>query len=437
MNIAVIGGGIMGLALAVRVVKSGHSVTVYEASDQLGGLSTHHNFGAFVWDRFYHVILPSDLNLIEFVDALGLKNQLCWQTTRTGYYANRRFYPLSNNYDFLRFPLLSPVSKLRMAFTVLYGSRLNDWRKLEQISCEAWLRRVSGDRVFEQFWRPLLLAKLGEHYKRVSAVFIWAYIKRLASARDPSIGKEQLGHVRGGYHTVLNAVASKISAEGNVRLGVSVKEITPMVDGRLSVMTDTDTVGFDRVLFTGPTPVLKRVVKPELLSGETEAGNVEYLGVVCVTVVSKREISPFYVLNIADEAAPFTGVIGMSNAVPVEETAGYYLTYFPTYLLSSDPRMNSSDEDVIGAFWPAFGRMFPNFDRNDVVEVFVNRAPVVQPLQVIGYSSLVPTVETRHPSLFVMNTSQFVGGTLNNNDVVGAVNRFFEGPGASLVGESQ
>ncbi len=40
--------------------------------------------------------------------------------------------------------------------------------------------------------------------------------------------------------------------------------------------------GFDRVLFTGPTPVLKRIVKPELLSGETEAGNVEYLGVVCV-----------------------------------------------------------------------------------------------------------------------------------------------------------
>jgi len=436
MKIAVIGGGIMGLALAERTTRAGQSVTLFEAADQLGGLSTYHDFGAFTWDRFYHVILPSDLHLTDFIGALGLKDQLCWQSTATGFYSAGRSYPLSNNYDFLRFPLLSPLSKLRLAFTVLYGSRLKDWHALEQVSCEKWLRRVSGDRTFERFWHPLLLAKLGEHYRRVSAVFIWSYIKRLASARDPSVGKEQLGHVRGGYRTVIDAVTSKIAINGRVRKGVPVKEISPMEDGRLAVRTEGETEAFDRVLFTGPVPILRRVVAPDLVTTHNEVSEVEYLGVVCVVVVSKREISPYYVLNVADESFPFTGVIGMSDAVPLEETAGHYLTYFPRYLLSSDPGMAQSDEDVLNEFWPALRRMFPDFSHDDIVEIHVNRAPVVQPLQVLGFSDLVPTVETRHPGLFVMNTSQFVGGTLNNNEVIGAVNAFFEDQGADLVGST-
>jgi hypothetical protein len=38
----------------------------------------------------------------------------------------------------------------------------------------------------------------------------------------------------------------------------------------------------------------------------------------------------------------------------------------------------------------------------------------------------VPQVRTKHPGLFVLNTSQFVNSTLNNNEVIGAVNRFYE-----------
>ena len=54
----------------------------------------------------------------------------------------------------------------------------------------------------------------------------------------------------------------------------------------------------------------------------------------------------------------------------------------------------------------------------------INRAPVVQPLQVVDYSNIVPGVKTRHPSFFVLNTSQFVNGTLNNNEVVRSVDEF-------------
>ncbi len=94
MRIGIIGGGLMGLALAQRLGALGHAVTVYERGRQVGGLATWHDFGRFVWDRFYHVILPSDAPLIRFITDIGLGEELRWQATRTGYYVDHQFYGL-------------------------------------------------------------------------------------------------------------------------------------------------------------------------------------------------------------------------------------------------------------------------------------------------------------------------------------------------------
>ena len=54
----------------------------------------------------------------------------------------------------------------------------------------------------------------------------------------------------------------------------------------------------------------------------------------------------------------------------------------------------------------------------------INRAVKVQPLQVLDYSKLVPQVSSEHPDFFVLNTAQFAHMTLNNNEVISAVNQF-------------
>ena len=80
-------------------------------------------------------------------------------------------------------------------------------------------------------WKPLLLAKLGENYRRVSAVFIWTYVRRLFSARDAAAQKESLGYVTGGYRTVFGRLLERIAASGgSVHLGVDVKSVRPRAD---------------------------------------------------------------------------------------------------------------------------------------------------------------------------------------------------------------
>ena len=433
-RIGIIGGGLMGLALARKLGVDGCPVTVFERDAQLGGLATYHDYGRFFWDRFYHVILPSDRHLIGLIDELGLSAELEWRRTYTGFYVDGRMHSISNNMEFLKFPLLSPVSKLRLAWTMLYGSRIDDWRRLETVSAEDWLVRVSGRATYEKMWKPLLLAKLGENYRRVSAVFIWSYIKRLFSARHSAASKEALGHVSGGYKQILERLCEQVSSrDGTILTAIGVRRIRPAQGGGMVVSSDRGEERFDRVVCTSPVPVLRKLADPSLLDVREGRGNVEYLGVVCVVVVSTEALVPYYVVNIADPEIPFTGVIGMTNAVSRDNTDGLHLTYLPKYVLSTDQLLRSPDRDISETFLAGVRHMFPGFDTASIVSLHVNRAERVQPLQVLNYSRRVPEITTGHPDFFVLNTAQFVNATLNNNEVVGAVNAFHERHGTNLM----
>jgi protoporphyrinogen oxidase len=434
VRIGIVGGGLMGIALARRLASAGHQVAVLERDRQPGGLATWHDYGTFFWDRFYHVILPSDSHLIDFVGDLELSDALQWRRTYTGFYVDKRLHSISNNYEFLRFPLLSMFSKARLAWTMLYASRIDDWRRLEKVTVEDWLIRVSGRATYEKMWKPLLLAKLGDNYKRVSAVFIWSYIKRLFSARHSAASKEQLGHVVGGYKAIFERACAQIEeAGGRVVTGVGVESIEPGEGQGMLVRTDAGVEKFDRVVCTTPVPLLRKLTHPSLLTVTEGAGDVEYLGVICVVLVTSEPLVPYYVVNIADGDIPFTGVIGMTNVVSREQTAGLHLTYLPKYLLSTHPLFQRTDREIEELFISGVCRMFPGFDLGRIESIHVNRAARVQPLQVMDYSSLVPTITTEHPDFFVLNTAQFVNATLNNNEVIGAVNRFCERHGSSLM----
>ncbi len=427
MKIGIVGGGMMGLALGERLTRTGHDVAVFERAEQVGGLATWHDFGGFFWDRFYHVILPMDVHLTSYLRDIGLADHLRWRNTLTGFFVDEHLYSVSNSLEFLKFPPLSLWSKFRLALTILYCARINDWRRLENVSVEDWLIRVSGKSTYEKMWKPLLLAKLGESYRRVSAVFIWTYIKRLYSARDSSARKEQLGHVAGGYKTVFERLLELIRDRGGrVSTGVTVRRARPGQSKGIELDIDGQVEQFDKVIFTSPVNVLRQVAADELVNHERSGSDVEYLGVVCAVLVSKKPLVPYYVVNIADSRIPFTGVIGMSNVVSTDETAGLYLTYLPKYVLSDDPFLKRPDEEIRAGVFSGLKTMFPDFDQDSVVSLHINRAIKVQPLQVLNYSTLVPQTSTRHPDFYVLNTAQFVNNTLNNNEVVGLVNRFFD-----------
>ena len=114
-------------------------------------------------------------------------------------------------------------------------------------------------------WKPLLLAKLGENYRRVSAVFIWTYIKRLFSARDAH-GAEGTARLRqsGGYRTVFETLLARIAqGGGEVRTGVEVAGGAARATAAASRSSPTASAAvFDKVIFTGPVDAMRKAVGP-------------------------------------------------------------------------------------------------------------------------------------------------------------------------------
>lgn len=425
MKIGIIGGGFMGLVLAHKLAEK-HTVKVIEKDTQLGGLATHFDYGEFTWDKYYHVILPTDNHLINLVKDLGLENKLEWRRSMTGYYVNKSFYSISSSKDFLLFPPLNLFDKMKLAYTIFYGSRINDRAKLEKITVKDWLIKVGGKQTYEKFWSPLLLAKLGDSYERVSAVFIWTYIKRLFQARSSAAQKEHMGYINGGYKTVFDRLQNTLQESGSdIVLKQSVKNISGNTSGGIDLTYADDIVEhFDKVIFTAPLNVLKKVTSTDILEISDNKKEVEYLGVICLAIVTKEPLTPYYVLNIADKEVPFTGVIGMSSLVDIEQTNGEYITYFPKYITADHAYWKKSDEELKTIFLNGVQQLYPDFNMDHLTSTHLHSAFKVQPLQVLNYSEIIPDIKTKHPDFYVVNTSQFINDTLNNNSVVKHVEDF-------------
>lgn len=415
---AVVGGGMLGLTIAHRLAQAGRDVTVYEAAGQLGGLASAWTLGDVVWDRHYHVTLLSDTHLRRLLEDLGLESSMRWVETRTGCYANGRLYSISNAVEFLRFPPLALVDKLRLAATILYASKVDDFRALEQVPVEDWLSRWSGRRTFERLWLPLLKAKLGDEWRQCSAAFIWATIQRLYAARRTGLKKEMFGYVPGGYARVLERFAEVLAAEGvRLELNAPVADVVGG-DGGVEITTRSgDVARFDGAVVTANASVASRML-PGLTDDERRRlAGIRYQGIVCASVLLDRPLAPYYLTYITDEA-PFTAVVEMTTMVDRDQFSGRSLVYLPRYCLATDPLMAASDAEVEERFLTGLEDMYPDFRREHVACFRVSRVKEVFALPTLGYSSRVPPFTTSQPGVHLVTSAQIVNGTLNVNETV-------------------
>ena len=416
----IVGGGMMGLTLAHRLAEAGQRVTVVEAADHLGGLASAWQLGDVTWDRYYHVILLSDFRLRKLLTEIALQDDMRWVETKTGFFTDGQLYSMSNSFEFLKFPPLTLIEKFRLGLTIFSASKIKNWRPLEKVYVADWLRKWSGGGTFKKIWLPLLEAKLGKTYQQVSAAFIWATIQRMYRARQSGLKKEMFGYVSGGYARVLDKLTSDLESKG-VELLTSrpVRQVVGDSDGSVRIdCPDGEPLTFDRVVLTMPSPHISKLC-PQLTEQERQQHqDIQYLGIVCASVVLKRRLAHYYVTNITDDWVPFTAVIEMTALVDPEELGGNHLVYLPCYLASDDSTWQWSDQQVEQKFVSALERMYPEFTSDDVLAFRVSRVKRVMALPTLDYSQKVPSISTSIANLFAVNSAQIVKGTLNVNEVI-------------------
>jgi len=413
-----------GMTLAMRLAQGGQKVTLYEAADHLGGLADAWSLEGMQWDRHYHVTLLSDSCTRNVLADIGLEQELRWHNTRTGYFDGDRLVSMSNSWEYLKLPGLSPLGKLRLAWTIIHASRLKDWHRLEGIPVEEWLTRLSGKAVFERLWKPLLLAKLGERYRDCSAAFLWATIKRLYAARDSGLKRERFGYVRGGYGAVTAAFESRLKRLGvDLRLGCPVTSVEAKGEGWQVEVADAEPQQYERVVAT-VTP--RRIAKlcPGLNPEErSRLEGVAYQGLLCASLVLDRPLAEYYLTYLTGRSFPFTAVIEMSTLVDPAELGGRHLVYLPLYLSSDDPRFRAPEEEIRQSFLAGLASLYPHFSNEQVLAFRLSRVAEVFPLPVLDYSRQMPPMSSSCPGLHFVNAAQIVNGTLNVNETIGLAER--------------
>jgi protoporphyrinogen oxidase len=145
---------------------------------------------------------------------------------------------------------------------------------------------------------------------------------------------------------------------------------------------------------------------------------IEYQGIVCASLLLRKPLAGYYVTNITDGNAPFTGVIEMTALVDPAEFGGRTLVYLPRYLPADDPMFEQSDEQIRELFLTGLAAMYPSFREQDVEAFRISRVRSVMALSTIGYSTQLPPQQTSIPGLDIVNSAQIVNGTLNVNETV-------------------
>lgn len=410
----------LGLGLARRLKAAGCDVTVIEGAPRIGGLASAQKLGPITWDRFYHVTLLSDSALRELLSELGLAESIQWRTTRTGFFTDGHLYPFNNALDFLRFPPLNLIDKVRLGLTILSASRIVDGLPLENELAVDWLTRLSGRRTVERIWLPLLKAKLGANATEASASFIWAIIARMYAARRSGLKQEMFGYVQGGYDQVLTHLERYLAQRGvELVTGHAVDNVESDGDGATVRLADGSARRFDAVVMTVPCSRISALC-PQLTDDERARLNrVVYQGIICPSILLERPLAPYYVTNITDDWVPFTAVIEMTALVDPATFGGKHLVYLPRYLTQNAKDWGKSDAEILEESISALERMYPNFHRGHVLATQVARVRNVLAVTTRGYTAnSLPPLKTSHERLFVVNSAQIANGTLNVNETL-------------------
>lgn len=419
-KLGILGGGIMGITLAHRLSQEGHNVTLFESAPDLGGLVSSWKLGEIEWDKFYHVMLLSDFHTRNMLAEVKLEDQIKWVETKTGFFIDGQLYSMSDSIEFLKFPTLNLIDKFRLALTILYASRIKNWKRLEQIHVTTWLKKWSGKNTYNKVWLPLLRAKLGDSYERTSAAFIWATIQRMYGARKSGLKKEMFGYVPGGYKRIIGTIKQNLLSEG-VIIKTS-HQATEVKSSATGIPTITFTSGvceeFDSVIVTLPSGIASSICTGISASEKQKLDSIEYLGVICVAIILDKSISPFYVTNITDTWVPFTGVIEMSALVDKTYFDGNSLVYLPKYVRPDDALFTKSDEEIMNFFSETLRKMYPWLTEDNFKFSGVARAKHVITVLNLNYSDNLPDIKTSVPGVYIINSAHIKDGTVNVNETI-------------------
>jgi squalene-associated FAD-dependent desaturase len=179
-SVAIIGGGVAGIAASVALADAGFHVELFEKRPLLGGRASswlEHETGERL-DACQHGTMRCCTNLANLLERLGVHDQIHYHDVihfldsdgkRSVIQGCGLPAPLHTSFSFLRFRSLGLVDKLAIARGMIAMLRAKDGPAHESMDIETWYRRHGQtERAIRRFWEPILVSSCNESLDRIS-----------------------------------------------------------------------------------------------------------------------------------------------------------------------------------------------------------------------------------------------------------------------------
>lgn len=272
-NIAVIGAGPAGLTAAYKLIGKGHRVTLFEASDCVGGMAKTIELWGQLVDLGPHRFFSSDPRVNSlWLEAVGEDYSMVNRLTRIYYRKTFFDYPLS---ALNALKGLGPLEATRCVLSYLQAKLLPN---KDETTFENWVSNRFGYRLYSIFFRSYSEKLWGVSCRQIDADFAAQRIKKLSlyeaikSSLTRSDGKhrtlvDEFAYPNLGAGAVYNRMAALFRESGGVlQMQTRVKSVQPAKAGGdvLIRLESGDILAYDHVISTMPlTHLVDRMDAPE------------------------------------------------------------------------------------------------------------------------------------------------------------------------------
>lgn len=288
-HVAVVGGGLAGIAASLRLAEAGVRVTLIESKRKLGGRAT-----SFVdprsgrtLDNCQHVVMGCCTNLLDLFDRLGVLDSIDWQ--RSTWWANPPGAPVELRPSFLPAPLhlalsfrkfrvLDPTERRAVNRAMLRLIRLG------RAGREKWRGRTFGEflasesqppRAVERFWIPIVVSACNLAVGEVDARAAMQVFQEgfLGASFASAIGLSQVPLV-----DLYDPAEERLrAAGGELQLGVSATALSFEKDRLVGVVTDEGMIRANAVVAAVPWDRLSKLCSESLKSADRRLQRLDAL----------------------------------------------------------------------------------------------------------------------------------------------------------------
>ena len=287
----------------------------------------------------------------------------------------------------------------RRIHSILPVQYTKDSASFDNQSAKEWVVRQAGEKIYQNFFEPLLHGKFGENIDDISATWMIERI-RIRSSRS-TISGEHLGYLEGGFSSLVDTLREKIQEQGGeIQLGAKVEKLLAENQKIKGIQIDSDSLESPVVINTTSPRILLKLTGDLFDKDYMEKlKDIRFQHTICILIGLNRKVTNTYWLNVANPDMPFTVLLEHTNFYD-RIYGNNHILYLARYIQDLDhPIWKKSDKEIFDLYCDSLRDTF-TISADNVLWWKLARGFFTSPIYSKGYLSKMVSIKTPIQGLF-------------------------------------